>query len=318
MEKKKASIVIRTYNEGQHIAKLLQGLSHQDYPNFEVILVDSGSTDGTVEIAQSQGIPVKHVPISKAEFSFGRSLNIGCRAAEGEYLVFVSGHVYPFSTDWLSRLLAPFDNEKVVLSYGCQRGNEITKYSEHRIFLKWFPGKSANPQANYFCNNANCAVRRSEWLNLPYDEELTGLEDLDWAKKAQKNGGQIAYVADSIIIHVHDETWAGVRNRYRREAIAMSKIEDSYHVHFLDFLKLLTLSVYTDVRSLSKEQLTFNKIKEIFQFRFNQNYGSYLGYKERKNVRDDLKERLYYPASSKELEHFRHYGNSEKIINYKP
>src|SRR5262245_41014116 len=211
----RCSVVIRAYNEEKHIEKLLIGLSRQTLVPHEVILVDSGSTDNTVAIARRYGVKV--VSISKGAFTFGRSLNMGCAAASGDFLVFVSAHVYPRHTSWLADLMQPFADTKVVLSYGKQRGNHLNHFSEHQIFAKWFPRESIVPQGSYFCNNANAAIRRSEWEQRPYDETLTGLEDLDWAKKAQADGGWIAYVADAEIIHVHEESWIAVRNRYRRE-----------------------------------------------------------------------------------------------------
>jgi rhamnosyltransferase len=87
------SAVIRAYNEAKHIGRLLEGLEQQTLKPDEVILVDSGSTDETVAIAQAAGCTVIHIP--KSEFSFGRALNMGCGAASGEILLFASAHVYP-------------------------------------------------------------------------------------------------------------------------------------------------------------------------------------------------------------------------------
>ena len=178
---------IRCFNEAEHIGRLLTGIYRQDLvtpANTEVIVVDSGSTDDTVEIAQRY--PIKLLHIRKEEFSFGRALNIGCKAAKGEFLVLVSAHVFPVCKDWLSQLVEPFEDPKVALSYGKQIGNDVNKYAEHRIFAKWFPEASNFDQPHPFCNNANAAVRRSVWETLPYDESLTGLEDLDWSKRAKK------------------------------------------------------------------------------------------------------------------------------------
>lgn len=87
------SAVIRAYNEAQHIGRLLEGLEQQTVKPDEVVLVDSGSTDDTVAIAEVAGCKVVHIP--KSEFSFGRALNMGCAAASGDILLFASAHVYP-------------------------------------------------------------------------------------------------------------------------------------------------------------------------------------------------------------------------------
>lgn len=290
----KCSIVIRSYNEEEHIGRLLLGIREQNLAAHEVILVDSGSTDKTVEIAQAFDVHV--VPIRKEEFSFGRALNVGCEVAEGDILVFASAHVYPVHRLWLKRLAAPFENAKVVLSYGRQRGNHLNKFSEHQIFKKWFPAKSVCPQKSYFCNNANCAIRREAWVGQRYDEVLSGLEDLAWAKAAQEKGGWITYVAEAEIIHVHDETWNRVRNRYRREAMAMKKINDQAKFSLLDFMRLLPRNVITDYRAAYKMGVLSRELLSILLFRLNQFWGTYRGYSNPCEITSELRDRFYFPA----------------------
>jgi len=218
----KISIIVRCFNEEEHIGRLLIGITQQSLKNIEILLVDSGSTDATVFIASR--FPVKFVYISPDEFSFGRALNKGCQDAQGDFLVFISAHCWPVYPDWLEQLLKPFTDENVALVYGKQRGNEMTKFSEHQIFRTWFPEKSELSQNHPFCNNANCAIRREIWEKMPYNEDLTGLEDIDWAKRALDSGYSIAYSAEAEITHVHQETPERIFNRYFREAIALKTI----------------------------------------------------------------------------------------------
>lgn len=289
----KISIVIRSYNEDEHIEKLLLGIGAQRLQPDEIVLVDSGSTDQTVEIARRYGCKI--VAIDKREFTFGRALNRGCGVATGDILVFPSAHVYPRYDNWLETLVGPFSSERVVLSYGRQIGNKTTKFSEHQIFAKWFPDESVCPQKSYFCNNANCAIRRSKWETLPYDETLTGLEDLAWAKKAQGQGGWIAYCADAVIVHVHDEEWEEIQNRYRREAIAMRSIDEHFHFSRLDFLKLLQRNILNDMKAAHRQGVLRDNFRGILNFRYNQLLGSYRGYNDPTEVSAELKKRFYYP-----------------------
>ena len=290
-----ASIVIRAYNEEAHIGRLMEGLRAQRVQPHEVILVDSGSTDSTVTIAQHYGARI--VRIAKEDFTFGRALNIGCEAAEGDILVFVSAHVYPTHETWLGDLLGPFSDDRVVLSYGGQLGGDTNKYSEHRLFAQWFPQEAAFPQESYFCNNANCAVRRSVWETLNYDDALTGLEDLDWAKRAQAEGGWLAYVPKASIVHIHEETWAQVRNRYRREAIALRHIDSAAHFSFVDFISLFTANVTSDFRVALKHKMFLKEWRSIILFRFNQFYGALQGHRDPPELSRALKRRFYYPTS---------------------
>ena len=85
------SIIIRAYNEEKHIGRLLEGIKQQTIKDVEVILVDSGSTDSTIDIAKSYGAQVVRIP--SAEFTFGRSLNYGIKEAKREFIIIASAHI---------------------------------------------------------------------------------------------------------------------------------------------------------------------------------------------------------------------------------
>ena len=104
------SIVIRAYNEEKHIRKLMDGIFSQEIDNpFEVIMVDSGSVDRTLDIVS--GYRARIVNITPKEFSFGRSLNRGIKESKGDYLVFISAHCYPKKKDWLRNIIRPFGDD---------------------------------------------------------------------------------------------------------------------------------------------------------------------------------------------------------------
>jgi len=159
------SVVIRCFNEQFHIGCLLCGISGQIYePKAEIIVVDSGSTDNTLSIASK--FPVKIINIAPENFSFGRALKLGIQAARGDFVVAVSAHVCPVYRNWLQKLLEPFEDPQVAVAYGKQKGNDITKYAEHRVFEQWFPEESDFDQRHTFCNNANAAIRRKVWTEI--------------------------------------------------------------------------------------------------------------------------------------------------------
>jgi len=291
-----ASIVIRCYNEAEHIGKLLHGLSEQSMQDFEIVLVDSGSTDGTIDTAEEYGVDEIEY-IDPGNFSFGRALNYGCEVASGNFCVIASAHVYPKRDDWLERLLEKFDDD-IALVYGKQRGNEVTTFSENQIFKQWFPDYDIERQNHPFCNNANAAIRREIWKEFPYDEQLTGLEDVDWAKRVQKAGYDISYASDAEIIHVHDETAREIYNRYRREAYAHKQIMPNQSFSLFDFLRLSTKNIISDYRAALSDGKLLQNIVEAPKFRLLQFWGTYCGFAKEGPIPDRLWQRFYYPDSS--------------------
>ena len=294
------SIVIRAYNEEKHIGRLLEGIRQQTIKDVEIILVDSGSTDSTVAIAESFGTRIVRIPSD--EFTFGRSLNFGVRAATREFVVIASAHVYPVYPDWLESLLSPFEDQQVALTYGKQRGPESAKFSEQQIFHQWYPDMRNPRQETVFCNNANAAIRKSLWLKNPYDETLTGLEDLAWAKWAKEQGHAIAYVAEAEVIHVHNETPRGVFNRYRREAMAFKRIHPEAHFNLYDFARLTTPNILSDLWHAARERVLRNNLASIFWFRFMQFHGTRMGYRESGFLTPQLREIFYYARARNKKE----------------
>lgn len=287
------SIVIRAYNEERHIGRLLEGVSRQTVCDVDVILVDSGSTDTTVEVATGFGAKVLH--ISPDEFTFGHSLNLGIEAASNPLIVIASAHVYPVYPDWLESLLAPFLDPKVALTYGKQRGSETTKFSEHQIFAQWYPQHSDRRQAHPFCNNANVAIRRSVWEQHVYDETLTGLEDLAWANWVLHAGYAISYVAEAEIVHVHHETPRGVYNRYRREAMAFKRIFPAERFRLWDFIRLVVGNIVNDLWHAAQSHEFAPSFLSIFWFRWMQFWGTYQGYRQSGPLTWQLRQTFYYP-----------------------
>jgi 2-desacetyl-2-hydroxyethyl bacteriochlorophyllide A dehydrogenase len=219
----RASVIVRARDEARFIERLLEDVRAQTYDPLEIVVVDSGSTDGTLEIAERLADRV--VRIAPEEFTFGRSLNKGSEAARGEFLVFVSAHTYPVSNNWLANLIAPFDDPSVGMVYGRQLPAPTTRLDEERDLLTNFGEGSAvsidNPLGP---NNANAAVRAELWREVPFDEELTGLEDLAWAQQIQARGHRVFYADNAGIVHIHEESLRQVFRRFRREGQALGQI----------------------------------------------------------------------------------------------
>ena len=302
-QKPVCSIIIRAYNEEQHIGRLLAGINAQTVQNVQVILVDSGSTDSTVRIAQQY--PVDVVTIKPEEFTFGRSLNYGIAKAEADLIVMASAHVYPVYPDWLEKLLEPFADEQTALVYGKQRGCETTQFSERQIFHQWFPDHSVSHQPTPFCNNANAAIRHALWQEHPYDEMLPALEDLAWGNWAQKSGYSIAYCAEAEVIHVHNESLDGIFNRYRREGMAFKQIYPQETFTRKDLYRLFFQNVFADWKQAKLLGRLADDFKNIWRFRWRQFLGTYRGYQQSGPLTWQLKQSFYYPrqpgqASQKE------------------
>lgn len=289
------SIIIRTLNEERHLAEVLTRIREQDYPQslVEVIMVDSGSTDRTLAIAVAHGCRVLH--LRREEFSFGRSLNVGCGVASGQFLVFVSGHCVPVDGHWLWALLQPLHDPAVAISYGRQIGGPDSKFSETLLFQKYFPDHAQSGQSPFFCNNANLALRRTCWVEHPFDETLTGLEDMHLARQLWQKRWKILYTPAANVYHHHHERWSQVRRRYEREAIALQAIMPEVHVHWHDALRYFLAGVFGDWAAALRQKVWLRRAVEVVCFRFCQFHGAWRGNHAHRRLSQREKDRYFYP-----------------------
>lgn len=296
----RVSVVIRTLNEGRHLPELLTGIRRQHYDgvDVEIVVVDSGSTDDTLAIAQQFGCVVTH--IRREAFSFGRSLNLGCATATGDILVITSGHCVPIGNDWLRQLCAPVAEGRVDYSYGRQQGGPMSRFSECQIFARYFPDRSRVPQPGFFCNNANAALARKAWEAHRFDEELTGLEDMELAKRLCAAGGKVGYVAEAAVYHYHYESWPQVKRRFEREALALQVILPQIHVSRRDTARYILTSIRHDLATAARQGQLARRLGEIVRYRIAQYLGSYRGNHQHRKLSHAEKDRYFYPSNRAE------------------
>lgn len=196
----KVSIVIRTYNEERWITSCLKAVFSQNFKDFEVVIVDNDSSDSTLaKVAQFPIKKIEHI----SDYLPGKSLNIGFRVCEGEFIVCLSGHCIPTDPTWLEKLLQNFEDERVAAVYGRQQPLSFTPPSDKRDLMVIFGPERKVQWKDSFFHNANSMVRRSRWEEQPWDDAITNIEDRLWANQVQEKGHCIIYEPEASVYHYH-------------------------------------------------------------------------------------------------------------------
>jgi len=209
------SVIVRTKNEQKWIGRCLAAIFRQAFPEFEVIVVDNASTDATLEIIRQ--FQVRLVTISDEAFTFGRSLNIGIEASKGDFVAMVSGHCIPATDLWLYRLWRNFQLDPTVVGvYGKQDPLPDTNSLDKRDLLTVFGLERRVQEKDYFFHNANSMIRRSTWERIPFDEEIAGVEDRDWARRVLDAGHKLVYEPYASVYHHHGINHGGDHKRAER------------------------------------------------------------------------------------------------------
>jgi glycosyltransferase involved in cell wall biosynthesis len=217
----KVSVVIPTLNAGKEFGRLLDAIASQDFGNpFEIIVVDSGSTDGTIETAGNSSL-VRLIEIT--DFTHGRSRNIGATAAKGNFLVFMTQDCLPANKHWLVNLLKPFSDGKVAAAFSRQTpfsdANPMEQYflannfSKERV-VRQLNGKKEPGIFDVFFSNVSSAIRRDVWEEFPFDEKIIMSEDQSFARQALLAGHKTVYEPDSVVFHSHNYGLIKLFQRY--------------------------------------------------------------------------------------------------------
>ncbi len=218
-----ASIVIPVKDGGEDLAVCLAGISRQrGVADPEVVVVDSGSADGSVALARDFGAKV--IEIGASEFDHGRTRNLAAETASGEVLVFISQDAEPLGTSWLQTLVSRLDSDADIAGvYGRQLARHDAVPPE-TYFLEYLYGSTPRVQAldggaepsmdTTLFSNANGAIRREAWEQFPFAEGLIMSEDQEWARRVLLAGWRLAYEPAAAVRHSHPYTLGTAFRRF--------------------------------------------------------------------------------------------------------
>ena len=201
------SVIVRARDEATELERGLRMLATQTVP-YEVIVVDSGSLDDTLLIAERAGARV--VRIAAHEFTYGGALNGGCAEATGEILVALSAHAHPADGGWLARVSTAFDDSRVACASGDIYGPDAERLDMQ--LLQDVELARRRPEWGY--SNAAGAFRAELWRRRPFRTDLPASEDKEWALHWLEQGYVCA--VDPALVVEHDHTHDPVRSIYAR------------------------------------------------------------------------------------------------------
>lgn len=216
------SVIIPTRNGGSRFGEVLTALRRQSVVPAEILVVDSGSIDETLDLARRHGARV--LTIAPADFEHGATRNLGARAAAGELLIFLTQDAVPADGEALANLIAPLAAEGVAAAYGRQLpGPGASCFARHlrgfnyppQSALRCYGDRERYGFRTAFCSNSFAAYRRDPLAAVGYFQEgLPFGEDTFTVAKLLRRGYCVAYAAEARVLHSHNYTLAEEFRRY--------------------------------------------------------------------------------------------------------
>jgi rhamnosyltransferase len=215
------SVIILTYNGILFIDALLNSISSQSVKP-EIIIIDSGSTDGTREYLL--GKEIEFQSIDKSEFNHGSTRNLGLTLANNDVVVFLTQDVQLDNSDSLELLIQPLIREEIAMSFGRQlprpNASILSEFARRRNYpeksiIKSIENKYQLGLKTCFISNSFAAYKRRSLQKLGnFPSHLIMCEDVFVGAKAILDGYKIAYVAEARAFHSHNYTIVEEFKRY--------------------------------------------------------------------------------------------------------
>lgn len=211
---KAVSVIMRSFNEAWAIGDTIQQLFAQEFDGeIELIVIDSGSSDGSIEIIEKTG-RAKLIQIPLGTYVPGVVLNQGAREASHDWLVYLNADATPVGKDWLVNLLKPcLENPKFGACFSRQIPRPDCKAVFAHDYDRCFGPNRESKDWDHFFSMVSCVTHRSVLAHTPIREDLQYAEDDEWTRRLTANGFEVLYALDSVAMHSHNYT---LRQSYKR------------------------------------------------------------------------------------------------------
>ena len=267
----KVSVIIPTLNAGMELAVLLHAIFEQSVKPDEVIIIDSESTDNTLEIAKSFS-NVTVFQVERKDFDHGNTRDTVLRMSYGDIVIFFTQDAIPANNELIAKLIMPLKDKNIAVSIARQLPKKDASISEKLIRTFNYPAKSSIKSKKdiatlgiktFFSSNVCAAYNRETYLAVGgFDYPIKTNEDMFYAAKVIQKGYKIAYISEALVYHSHNFT---LLEQYRRNYLQGYEIEK--HRTLLSCVKQEDEGLRL-VRYVSKELLKHGHILNFIYFGF--------------------------------------------------
>lgn len=276
-----ASIVMRSFNEGWALRETLPALRAQSFADWELIVIDSGSTDGSQDLIRAAR-PAHFVQIAPHEYNPSRVMNHGLRLARSGFGIFLNADATPQGPDWLQPLFEALQHPRVAACFGRQIPRPDCRAVFACDYDRCFGPERESARWDHFFSMVSSGLRRDVWELRGFREDLQYAEDDEYTRWCRSQGYEIAYVPASVAMHSHNYTPAQARRRAFGDARALAATWPG-SPHDFNFPRTVLFGWLQDLRKDLRFCLRHGRLAELphaARIRWQQRRGRLAGFRQ--------------------------------------
>lgn len=281
MSEPAVSLIMRSFNEAWALRETLPALQAQTYREWELIVIDSGSTDGSQDLIRAAR-PTHFIQITPAEYNPSRVMNHGMRLAAAELCLFLNADATPQGPDWMRPLVEALLRPRVAACFGRQ----IPRPDCQAVFAcdydRCFGPRRESARWDHFFSMVSSGLKREVWARRGFREDLQYAEDDEYTRWCRSQGLEIAYVPESVVMHSHNYTPDQAARRSFGDARAIGKAWTGSPREF-SWLKTVALGWLSDLRHDTRfcaREGRWHEIPHAARIRWRQRTGRLAGFRQ--------------------------------------
>jgi len=217
------SIIMRSYNEGWALQETLPALAAQEYRNWELIVIDSGSTDGSRELIQ-KAQPRHFIQIEAEEYNPSRVMNHGMQLARSEFGIFLNADATPANSNWLRPLVTALQDVRTAAVFGRQIPRPNCRAVYAHDYERCFGERRESADWEHFFSMVSSGLRKDIWSQRGFLEKMQYSEDDEYTRWCRAHGYKVVYCPESVVVHSHNYTSGQAYKRSFGEARALAAV----------------------------------------------------------------------------------------------
>ena len=206
------SIILRSFNEAWALRETLPALQAQDFRDWELIVIDSGSSDGSVDLIR-RAAPRHFIQILPQDYQPGRVLNTGMRMARREAVIFLNADATPQGPGWLRPLVAALQDSQAAAVFSRQLPRPDCRAVFAHDYDRCYGVQRESAGWDHFFSMVSSGIRRDIWERRGFLESMQYSEDDEYTRWCRSQGHRIVYCPESVVTHSHNYT---PRQAYKR------------------------------------------------------------------------------------------------------